>query len=79
LSQLLLFSPPPRTARPYTLSEIITIAIVAAVLVAAVVSGVIACAMRARYFRSAEGLEPLLGETFRRYSDRQTDNSQSVV
>ncbi|CAB1327205.1 unnamed protein product, partial [Coregonus sp. 'balchen'] len=34
--------------------------IVAVVLVAAVVSGVIACAMRAR---SAEGLEPLLGET----------------
>uniref|UniRef100_A0A4W5Q6S0 5,6-dihydroxyindole-2-carboxylic acid oxidase n=1 Tax=Hucho hucho TaxID=62062 RepID=A0A4W5Q6S0_9TELE len=68
-------------SRPYTLSEIITIAIVAAVLVAAVVSGVMACAMRARSFRWAEGLEPLLGETFRRYSEdeRRTDKSQSVV
>lgn len=69
------------TARAYTLSEIITIGIVAAVLVVAVVGGVIACAVRARSYRSAEALEPLLGETFRRYSedDRRFDKSQSVV
>ena len=69
------------TARAYTLSEIITIAIVAAVLVVAVVGGVIVCAVRARSYRSAEALEPLLGETFRRYSedDRRLDKSQSVV
>lgn len=50
-------------------------------LVVAVVGGVIACAMRARSYRSAEALEPLLGETFRRYSedDRRLDKSQSVV
>ena len=71
----------PSAARPYTLSEIITIGIVAAVLVVAVVGGVIACAVRARSYRSAEGLEPLLGETFRRYSedDRRMDKTQSVV
>lgn len=69
------------TVRAYTLSEIITIGIVAAVLVVAVVGGVIACAVRARSFRSAEALEPLLGDTFRRYSedDRRFDKSQSVV
>uniref|UniRef100_A0A3B4AUP5 5,6-dihydroxyindole-2-carboxylic acid oxidase n=1 Tax=Periophthalmus magnuspinnatus TaxID=409849 RepID=A0A3B4AUP5_9GOBI len=67
--------------REFTVSEIITIGIVAAVLVIAVVGGVIACAVRARTYRSAEGLEPLLGETFRRYSedDRRLDKSQSVV
>lgn len=69
------------TVRAYTLSEIITIGIVAAVLVVAVVGGVIACAVRARSYRSAEALEPLLGDTFRRYSedDRRFDKSQSVV
>lgn len=74
-----IFSPP--TARAYTLSEIITIGIVAAVLVVAVVGGVIACAVRARSYHSSEALEPLLGDTFRRYSedDRRFDKSQSVV
>lgn len=63
------------------MSEIITIAIVAAVLVVAIVGAVIACAMRIRSSRSAEALEPLLGETFQRYSgdDRRLDKSQSVV
>lgn len=69
------------SARAYTLSEIITIGIVAAVLVVAVVGGVIACALRSRSYRSAEALEPLLGDTFRRYSedDRMFGKSQSVV
>lgn len=44
------------TARAYTLSEIITIGIVAAVLVVAVVDGVIACAVRARSYHSSEAL-----------------------
>uniref|UniRef100_A0A8C1TG49 5,6-dihydroxyindole-2-carboxylic acid oxidase n=1 Tax=Cyprinus carpio TaxID=7962 RepID=A0A8C1TG49_CYPCA len=65
--------------RAYTVSEIITIAIVAVVLVVAVVGGVIGCAVRARSYRSAEGLEPLLGEQFRRYSEEQRHASQSVV
>ncbi|XP_062409380.1 tyrosinase-related protein 1b [Sardina pilchardus] len=66
--------------RPYTLSEIITIGIVAAVLVVAVLGAVIACAVRARSY-SSEGLEPLLGEQFRRYSEdeRRVDKIQSVV
>lgn len=65
----------------FTLSEIITIAIVGAVIVVTVVGGIIACALRARSYRSSEALEPLLGETFRRYSedDRRLDKSQSVV
>ena len=82
LPQVTFFSPPPPLiAQAYTLSEIITIAIVSAVLVVAVVGGVMACAVRARSYRSAEALEPLLGETFRRYSedDRRLDKSQSVV
>uniref|UniRef100_A0A673IAG4 5,6-dihydroxyindole-2-carboxylic acid oxidase n=1 Tax=Sinocyclocheilus rhinocerous TaxID=307959 RepID=A0A673IAG4_9TELE len=65
--------------RAYTISEIITIAIVAVVLVVAVVGGVIGCAVRARSYRSAEGLEPLLGEQFRRYSEDERHASQSVV
>lgn len=75
------FLPSSYAEREFTLSEVITIAVVAAVLVVAVVGGVIACAVRARSYHSAEGLEPLLGETFRRYSedDRRLDKSQSVV
>lgn len=69
----------PSPARSYTVSEIITIAIVAVVLVVAVVGGVIGCAVRARSYRSAEGLEPLLGEQFRRYSEDERHASQSVV
>uniref|UniRef100_A0A3P8Y2J2 5,6-dihydroxyindole-2-carboxylic acid oxidase n=1 Tax=Esox lucius TaxID=8010 RepID=A0A3P8Y2J2_ESOLU len=67
--------------RPYTVSEIITIIIVAAVLLVVAMSAVVACGARARSFRATEGLEPLLGETFRRYSedDRRMEKSQSVV
>ena len=47
-------------------------------LVAAVLGAVVAFAVRAR---STEGLEPLLGEQFRRYSEdvRRVDKIQSVV
>ncbi|KAA0722406.1 5,6-dihydroxyindole-2-carboxylic acid oxidase [Triplophysa tibetana] len=67
--------------RSYTISEIITIAIVAVVLIVAVVGGVFGCAARARSYRSLEGLEPLLGEQYRRYSEdeRRAEKSQSVV
>ncbi|KAK2816965.1 hypothetical protein Q5P01_025156 [Channa striata] len=67
--------------RPFTLSEIITIAIVSAVLLVVVVGAVVACAMRDRSYRTADALEPLLGETYRRYSedDRRLAKSQSVV
>ncbi|XP_053475402.1 tyrosinase-related protein 1b [Ictalurus furcatus] len=53
--------------RPYTVSEIITIAIVVVVLVVMVVGGVIACFVRV--YGSREGLEPLLGEHYRHYSE----------
>ncbi|KAG7272780.1 hypothetical protein CRUP_036840 [Coryphaenoides rupestris] len=66
-------------ARAYTVSEIITIAIVAGVLVMAMVCGVMACAARARSYRSAEALEPLLGDTFRRYSEEERRMQKSVV
>ncbi|MEQ2173321.1 hypothetical protein GOODEAATRI_030972 [Goodea atripinnis] len=68
-------------ARPLTLSEIITVAIVVAVVVVAALGGLIACAVRVRSQGSAETLEPLLAETYRRYSeeDRRLDKSQSVV
>lgn len=71
----------PSAARPLTLSEIITVAVVAAVVAVAALGGLIACAVRARSHHSAEALQPLLGETFRRYSedDRRLDKSQSVV
>ncbi|KAG9259950.1 tyrosinase-related protein 1b [Astyanax mexicanus] len=65
--------------RPYTLSEILTIAIVVVVLVVIVVGGVIACVVRA--YSSVEGLEPLLGDHYRRYSEeeRLVEQSKSVV
>ncbi|MEQ2309337.1 5,6-dihydroxyindole-2-carboxylic acid oxidase [Ameca splendens] len=68
-------------ARPLTLSEIITVAIVVAVVVVAALGGLIACAVRIHSQGSAETLEPLLAETYRRYSeeDRRLDKSQSVV
>lgn len=68
-------------AGSFTLSEIISIGIIAAVLVVVVLGAVITCILRDRSFRSAEALEPLLGETFRRYSEdnRRLEKSQSVV
>ncbi|KAM4597559.1 5,6-dihydroxyindole-2-carboxylic acid oxidase-like, partial [Polymixia lowei] len=67
--------------RAFNVSEIITIAIVAVVLAAVAVGGVTACVMGARSYRSSESLEPLLGDSFRRYSedDRRTEKSQSTV
>lgn len=67
------------SARPFTLSEILTIAIVVVVLVVLVVGGVIACVVRA--YSSTEGLEPLLGDHYRCYSEeeRLVERSKSVV
>ncbi|XP_036439368.1 tyrosinase-related protein 1b [Colossoma macropomum] len=65
--------------RPFTLSEILTIAIVVVVLVVIVVGGVIACVVRA--YSSPDGLEPLLGHHYRRYSEeeRLVGQSKSVI
>ncbi|KAK2865631.1 hypothetical protein Q7C36_001687 [Tachysurus vachellii] len=53
--------------RPYAISEIITIVIVAVVLVVTVVGGIVACFVRV--YGSPEGLELLLSEHFCRYSE----------
>ncbi|XP_062865205.1 5,6-dihydroxyindole-2-carboxylic acid oxidase-like [Trichomycterus rosablanca] len=63
-------------ARPVTLTEIITIAIIAALVVVAIVFAITTCAVRSRSFR--EGRQPLLGEQYQRYDDHN-DKSQSVV
>ncbi|KAL4006704.1 M-phase phosphoprotein 8 [Sarotherodon galilaeus] len=59
----------------FTLSEIITMAIVAALVVVAVVFALTTCAVRARSHRK-EGHQPLLGDQYQRYDD---EKSQSVV
>ncbi|CAL8328698.1 unnamed protein product [Lota lota] len=65
--------------REYSLFDILTMAIVAGVLVTATVCGVIACAAHARSYRSAEVLVPLLGATFRRYSEDERRTEKSGV
>ncbi|XP_029108109.1 5,6-dihydroxyindole-2-carboxylic acid oxidase [Scleropages formosus] len=69
-------------ARSYTLTEIITVAIVAALIVVAVIFAATTCAVRARAHGKTEGRQPLLGDQYQRYSDdrdRHQDKSQSVV
>jgi hypothetical protein len=58
-------------ARAYSLYDILTLAIVVGVLVVMGVCGVVACASRARSYRSPEVLVPLLGAASRRYSEDQ--------
>lgn len=59
----------------FTLTEIITMAIVAALVAVAVIFAATTCAVRARSYQS-EGHQPLLVDQYQRYSD---DKSQSVV
>ncbi|KAI1883434.1 hypothetical protein AGOR_G00231410 [Albula goreensis] len=65
-------------ARPYTLTEIITLAVVAALVVVAVIFAATTCAVRTRSYTKLEGRQPLLGEQYQRYSDEH-DKTQSVV
>ncbi|KAG9346898.1 hypothetical protein JZ751_005825 [Albula glossodonta] len=65
-------------ARPYTLTEIITLAVVAALVVVAVIFAATTCAIRTRSYAKLEGRQPLLGEQYQRYSDEH-DKTQSVV
>ncbi|KAJ8247755.1 hypothetical protein GJAV_G00249930 [Gymnothorax javanicus] len=68
--------------RPWTMTEVITISIVGAVVAIAVICVVTACAIRVRSYRTYEGREPLLGEQYQRYSDdldMRQDKSQSMV
>uniref|UniRef100_UPI0037E9496D 5,6-dihydroxyindole-2-carboxylic acid oxidase-like n=1 Tax=Semicossyphus pulcher TaxID=241346 RepID=UPI0037E9496D len=59
----------------YTLTEIITMAIVTALVVVAVIFAATTCALRARSYKM-DGHQPLLGDQYQRYDDK---NSQSVV
>lgn len=61
--------------QPFTLTEIITMAIVAALMVVAVIFAATTCAVRAKT-NKMEGHQPLLGDQYQRYDD---DKSQSVV
>lgn len=63
-------------AAPLTLTEIITIAIVAALVVVAVIFAATTCAVRSHSYSKLEGRQPLLGEQYQRYDD---DKGQSVV
>ncbi|KAL4641513.1 5,6-dihydroxyindole-2-carboxylic acid oxidase-like [Arapaima gigas] len=69
-------------ARPFTLMEIVTIGIVAALILVAVIFAATTCAVRARAQGKMEGRQPLLGDQYQRYSDdrdRHQNKSQSVV
>lgn len=57
------------------MTEIITMAIVSALIVVAVIFAATTCAVRARSYK-VEGHQPLLGEQYQRYD---ADKSQSVV
>ncbi|MCI4394832.1 hypothetical protein PGIGA_G00173240 [Pangasianodon gigas] len=67
-------------ARPITLTEIITIAVIAALIVVAIIFAVTTCAVRSRAHNS-EGRQHLLGEQYQRYDDHDThsNKTQSVV
>jgi len=68
---ILLLSP----AQAFSMTEILTMAIVSALVLVAVVFAVTTCAVRAKS-RKMEGHQPLLGDHYQRYDD---DKSQSVV
>lgn len=61
-------------AQPFTMTEIITMAIVAALVVVAVIFAASTCAVRVR--SKMDGHQPLLGDQYQRYDDVK---SQSVV
>ncbi|KAK6494042.1 5,6-dihydroxyindole-2-carboxylic acid oxidase-like [Huso huso] len=70
--------------RPYTMTEIITIAIVAALILVAIIFAATTCAVRARSYSHGknEARQPLLAEHYRRYSEdheRIQEKTQSVV
>lgn len=67
-------------ARPITLTEIITIVVVSALIVVAVIFAITTCAVRSKAHR-VEGRQPLLGEQYQRYDDhdRHAVKTQSVV
>lgn len=56
------------------MTEIITMSIVAALVVVAIIFAATTCAVRAR--SKMEGHQPLLGDQYQRYDD---EKSQSVV
>lgn len=65
----------PLPGQPFTLTEIITMAIIGALLLVAAIFAVTTCAVRARSYKM-EGHQPLLVDQYQRYD---SDKSQSVV
>ncbi|MBN3310228.1 5,6-dihydroxyindole-2-carboxylic acid oxidase-like [Amia ocellicauda] len=71
-------------SRPYSLTEIITIAIVAALILLAIIFAATTCAVRAKSYNPGknESRQPLLGDQYQRYSEdreRNHDKTQSMV
>ncbi|XP_077356760.1 5,6-dihydroxyindole-2-carboxylic acid oxidase-like [Festucalex cinctus] len=62
--------------QPFTMTEMITMGIIAALVVVGAIFLATTCAVRARSRKMEEGFEPLLGDPYRRYDDGK---SQSVV
>ncbi|XP_062372250.1 5,6-dihydroxyindole-2-carboxylic acid oxidase-like [Sardina pilchardus] len=67
-------------ARPIALTEIISITVVSALIVVAVIFAITSCAVRSKASKM-EGRQPLLGEQYQRYDDhdRHAVKTQSVV
>ncbi|KTF82793.1 hypothetical protein cypCar_00033047 [Cyprinus carpio] len=63
-------------ARPLTPTQIVTIAVVAALIVVAIIFAASTCAVRSRAYRT-EGRQPLLGDQYQRYDSHE--KTQSVV
>lgn len=64
------------SARPLTLTQIITVTVVAALIAVAIIFAATTCVMRSRSYRT-EGRQPLLGDHYQRYDDH--NKTQSVV
>ncbi|XP_023665110.2 5,6-dihydroxyindole-2-carboxylic acid oxidase [Paramormyrops kingsleyae] len=71
-------------AQAFTTTEIITMAVVAALVAVAVLFTVTTCVVRARAYSNQEARQPLLGEQYQRYSqehehEQRQDKTQSAV
>ncbi|XP_053312532.1 5,6-dihydroxyindole-2-carboxylic acid oxidase isoform X2 [Spea bombifrons] len=64
-------------SRSFTTTEIITVAVIAALILVAVVFAGVSCAVRRRRSKN-EVLQPLLGEQYPRYAEDNKENTQSV-
>ncbi len=63
-------------ARPLTLTQIITVTVVSALIAVAIIFAASTCAVRSRAYRT-EARQPLLGNQYQRYENH--NKTQSVV